>query len=293
MSDQAAPLYQLALQANAQPADPAQGRGVIVVVGSRPGVGATTIAVNLAQRLSDLGQAIVVVDAEIGKPDATRCLGLDPQGAFVDLICGDSATCDAVYPLPNGMAVIGGSVDRIHRDVDTQSVSSRLTEAIRWLGRYFDWALFDGGHFDQPLTNQIGQHATHVLLVVDDQTDAVDAYTTLKCLVRRDMAPSAHTVMMLFNRTIVTDDAKAKYRGIVRTARRYLDIDIPLAGYVYENENPSHLLAQLAQTISGTSTATSNGKKGFHNSTRDVRRPIDQRNTGTSMGVKMREIGQD
>lgn len=272
MTDQAAPLYQLASHAIAERATPAQESRVIVVVGTRPAAGATTTAINLAQSLSESGQEAVVIDADVGQPDATYRMGLQPNRSLADLIQGDITTCDAIYPSAHGIAMIAGSIAPIDRDLDRQTVGSRVAEASRWLRGHFDWTLIDGGRLDDRLAIQLHQHATHTVLVVDEQTDAVDAYTAItklvrqkalvrqEALVRHETAPHAPPITLLFNRTMMMDDATAKYRGIQRTARQFLDIDISLAGYVYENENPSQLLGQLTQTLSGARTAAVLGK---------------------------------
>ena len=63
MSDQASKLRELA--GSAGPKGPSKSSGIpmVAVTGSRAGVGATTVAMNLAAALSDRGERVVLIDA--------------------------------------------------------------------------------------------------------------------------------------------------------------------------------------------------------------------------------------
>lgn len=87
---------------------------VIRVSSQKGGVGKTTIAVNLACALSDMGYGVLLVDADTANPSCGFYLGLeDANIGFVDVISGKASPDKAIVKYnPTGLYVLPGTVHK-------------------------------------------------------------------------------------------------------------------------------------------------------------------------------------
>jgi pilus assembly protein CpaE len=95
---------------------------VIGVLGSKGGVGATTVAINLAAALSleskqTHNRPFVLLDANLQQPDIALLLGTQPEHTLVDLMRTDAIeqkvfdACSAVVPGTNGLRIVSAPLD--------------------------------------------------------------------------------------------------------------------------------------------------------------------------------------
>ena len=80
----------------------------MVTSAGQPGVGATTVAVNLAEKLSGQGQRVVLVDADLDGASATGRYGLAPSRTLVDVLAGQCLLSEALLPLGFGGRILPG-----------------------------------------------------------------------------------------------------------------------------------------------------------------------------------------
>src|SRR5262245_32358661 len=141
MPDQAEKLRSMVAGAKAAPR---AGHGVtlpptIVVTGGKGGVGATTVAINLAAALVQNARRTVLVDAA-PHADVAEVLGVDVErrGTLEDLLSGARSATDILCEGPAGIVLVGGrwaterSPDRSPQSCD------RLVEALASLETNFD-----------------------------------------------------------------------------------------------------------------------------------------------------------
>lgn len=114
---------------------------IIGVLGGKGGVGKTTLISNLATALTELGQDVVAVDANLTTPNLGLHLGMHlAKNTLHDVLKGEKRIEHATYYHPTGFKVIPASiaVDDL-RDVDV----GRLPEVtLNLLGRA-DYVLID------------------------------------------------------------------------------------------------------------------------------------------------------
>jgi MinD superfamily P-loop ATPase len=71
---------------------------VICVTGGKGGVGKTTVSVNLAEALVNMGYRVALTDADVDAPDAAILLGLtldNPVDVFITMPLIDESQCNA------------------------------------------------------------------------------------------------------------------------------------------------------------------------------------------------------
>ena len=81
---------------------------MIVVAGGKGGVGATTVAVNLAAALADREHRVVMVDAARQHADLAQVAGVGPisGGTVADVLAGKCRAVDALFPGPGGTLLL-------------------------------------------------------------------------------------------------------------------------------------------------------------------------------------------
>src|SRR2546421_4533550 len=113
MNDQAKLLRQLVREeAENRPAHADDHARLIVVAAGKGGVGATTVAANLAIALSRAGHACVLVDGHPHTADATTLCGLDAQFGVSHVVAGWRSAEETLLAGPGGIQVLPGVWDR-------------------------------------------------------------------------------------------------------------------------------------------------------------------------------------
>jgi polysaccharide biosynthesis transport protein len=115
---------------------------VIQVTSSCPGEGKTTIAVSLAISAASAGLKVVLVDADLRHPAASRFFRLEEEKGLVDLLIG-VATADQVSRFYKDLkltVIPAGSKSLNPPDV---LGSERMKELISHLGQTFDYVVLD------------------------------------------------------------------------------------------------------------------------------------------------------
>ncbi len=84
---------------------------LILLTSGKGGVGKTTLTSNLAAALSDLGENVIAMDANLTTPNLGLQLGMHlvPR-TLHDVLRGDTRLRDAIYPHPYGFKVIPASI---------------------------------------------------------------------------------------------------------------------------------------------------------------------------------------
>src|SRR3954471_1539114 len=108
MSDQAEKLRRLSMGASIEPCDAPASLPMVVVAGARNGVGATTVAVNLAAAIADRGARVLVVDADEGGNELADMAGVgrNVEHCAADVMSGKCSVLDAVVDGPMGLRVL-------------------------------------------------------------------------------------------------------------------------------------------------------------------------------------------
>ena len=189
MHDQADMLRQLARSAAGAEATPCAPLRMVLVCGGKGGVGTTTVTLQLAAALAQLGRGSVLVDADLGCADATSLLGLAPRDGIDALLEGRCGIEAVVATLADGMQVLPAAWAPSHPSQPTVAAGRRLLAELRRLPSDSGWIVVDGGSRRSPLCDLLWQQAARVLMVTTVEDVAVmDTYARIKSMVAASAA---------------------------------------------------------------------------------------------------------
>jgi flagellar biosynthesis protein FlhG len=229
-----------AIDASAAPQRRKAGQRLVVVSGGKPGVGATTLAVNLAATFASEALRVVLVDANLhGAGLAAQC-GISAALGIHDVLSGQKTIHEALQRGAAGMQVLAGNTQPDSRGSVNERSLQRLLRQMRSLEPYVDWLIVDAGNHPTDLAAQLWLIAEVVLLVTTPEAVAVmDTYALIKTLLARHSLPSP--IELIVNQVDGAIGAADVHRRIDQSCRRFLGMSLNLAG-----EIPSSKRAALA-----------------------------------------------
>ncbi|MGE5620242.1 MAG: polysaccharide biosynthesis tyrosine autokinase [Sphingomonadaceae bacterium] len=145
-----------------------EAASTVLITSSRPRDGKTTMVAQLGIALAKAGQAVLLLDGDVRKPQLHRHFGLDPnEPGLAQLLLGEVAVGECVRPTGyTGLSVIlSGAASEEHAELLD---SDRFSELMACLAAEFDFVLVDspalGLYTDgAALASRVGR----ALLVVD------------------------------------------------------------------------------------------------------------------------------
>ncbi len=211
---------------------------MIVVTGGKAGVGATTVAVNLAAVLADRGERVLAIDAAEHRNDLAELAGLGRESNFLlsDVISGNCGVADAIVQGPVGMQVLAarGRVSP-RRGIESRRNSSpsadfsrgapqRLLAELETLRGAVDLIVVDAGNGLTAWTRRFWQRAQLVVLVATTSDAALLAtYAAIKLSSADGIRPP---MRMLVNQSASEGEADDAHRRVDLACSRFLSRSI-------------------------------------------------------------------
>ncbi len=205
----------------------------MAVTGGRPGVGATTAAINLAAALADAGQRVVLVDAALAEANLPRLAGLDRHAnphALREVLAGNRSALAAMQPGPAGALILADDSPLDRSPDDSRRTLQRLISELRKLAEVADLVVVDTGSGITPWTRRLWQRACQVLVVTTSDDIALrDSYATIKLAAHRQLAAP---IRLLINRCERPLDADLAHRRLASACRQHLGRDVHALPYL-------------------------------------------------------------
>jgi flagellar biosynthesis protein FlhG len=206
----------------------------LTAIGSgKGGTGKTFIAVALAQAFADLGERVLLCDADLGLANASVQLGLASGGDLLGLLAGRIVLDDAVARVETNshagfdlLSAPAGSGALVDADAET---AERLAALLKRAPGY-DRVLIDLGAGVGAATMTLAAHADDTLVVTTpDPASLTDAYAFAKLMLRRT---GGRAPAIVVNMAAGTGEAKRTADALIRSAQTFLKTVPAYLGFV-------------------------------------------------------------
>ncbi|MEO0557638.1 MAG: P-loop NTPase [Bacteroidota bacterium] len=153
---------------------------ILAVVSGKGGVGKSTLAVNLAETLSDAGRRVALLDVDLCQTSCATLLNEEPSASAVAAASGAVALERIPHTTASGVTLIlGGSSARPGGVPDT--LYDVLDDALDHAARQHDVVLIDApAGIEAPVRWALDRADAAVLVLVGEPTSVTGAYTLAK-----------------------------------------------------------------------------------------------------------------
>jgi flagellar biosynthesis protein FlhG len=227
MSDQADKLRELVESASPPECDAAPGPPMIVVAGGKGGVGATTVAVNLAAALADREHRVVLVDAARQHADLAQVagVGLITGGTVADVLVGKCGAVDALAPGPAGTLLLADRWAPQASPDYSRHAQQRLLAELQSLHDVADLLVVDAGSGLNTWTRRFWLRAALVIVVTTtDDVAVMDTYAAIKLSTAESIASEQRILINQCESSESTEDVKQR---LSTACQRFLGREVP------------------------------------------------------------------
>jgi len=200
------------------------------VTGGKGGVGKTNVSVNLGVAAAEMGQQVMLLDADLGLANIDVVLGLHPQYDLSHVMRGERTLEEVLIEGPSGLKVIPGASG-------VQALAELSPAEHTGLIRAFSEVACDTGLLIVDTAAGISDtvlsfsRAAHEIVVVvcDEPASITDAYAIIK-LLNRDHGHRRFRI--LANMVRSAQEGRELYNKMCRVTDRYLDVTLGFMGAV-------------------------------------------------------------
>lgn len=211
---------------------------VITITSGKGGVGKSSLAINIAIQLSQLGKKVVVFDADFGLANIEVMLGIRPQYNMADLMFRGMDLNAIITSGPENVSFIsGGSGIQELAKMNREQVIY-LIKKLTELDHYADVIIVDTGAGISDSVLEFVVASEEVLLVATPEpTSITDAYALLKALNRKAEFQRTETkIRMVANRVKSEAEGQNLYEKMSIVVDKFLNIPLDYMGIVPQDE---------------------------------------------------------
>ncbi len=226
---------------------------VVAVTGGKGGVGKTNVAVNLGVALSQGGNKVMLLDADLGLANVDVVLGLHANYDLSHVLRGERELSDVIIEGPAGLKVVPGASGVQAMAELSQAEHIGIIHAFSEVGDDLDTLIVDTAAGISNAVVSFSRAAQEVVVVVCDEPASItDAYALIK-LLNRDYGIERFRI--LTNMVRSSQEGQELYNKICRVTDRYLDALMVHAGMIpYDEQMRKAVKSQKPVVLSAPSS---------------------------------------
>jgi flagellar biosynthesis protein FlhG len=202
----------------------------LVLTSGKGGVGTSNLALNLAVALGELGERVVLVDADLGLANIDLLCGLAPASDLGDVLVGDQPLAEAIVQGPAGIRIVPGAHGMRTLVEVLGDAPARLVAELAELEAEADFVLVDAGSGLAPSIMTLAAAADEVVLVTTPEpTSVADAHAAINRL-RRLAGPPR--LLAVVNQAASAAEASDVLDRLSASSRQFLGTVVTGLGYV-------------------------------------------------------------
>ncbi|MCW3792177.1 MinD/ParA family protein [Paenibacillus sp. LS1] len=206
---------------------------IITVASGKGGVGKSNFTLNFALALQGLGKKVLVFDADIGMANIDVLMGTSSSYNLYHLLYRQKSIREIIQLGASGLPYIAGGSGMKElfslSDRDLEFFASQVED----IAQEMDYVIFDtGAGLSRENMTFIGAADECLIITTPEPTSITDAYALVKVMHGQE---NATPFRMIVNRVEDEREAERVADKIAGVARRFLQTDIPLLGYISED----------------------------------------------------------
>jgi len=206
---------------------------LLAVAGGKGGVGTTTLALNLALAISELGSRMVLADMNVYRADIAPLCGLSENTSVADVLEARRDVHEALQAGPGGVQILPGVWAPSEPATVNESAINRLLSQLRRIGRHAEVVMLDLGSGSHDMMRQLWSACDMIVLVTTpDDVSVMDAYATIKTVA----ADSEGAIFLAINQVTDLEHAENVFARLANSCQRFLMRHIDFAGKVPRDE---------------------------------------------------------
>lgn len=213
---------------------------VIAVTSGKGGVGKTTLLINLAIALSNLGKRVYILDLDLGTADVDVLLSIKCRYNIVDLFNGEKSLLEIAVPAPGNIFVIPGSsgIQELTQLKDRQF--AQVISTFNQLDGVSDIILIDtGAGISKDVTNFLLASDEVIVVTTPEPHAMMDAYAIMKVMHINNCSAKQ---MLLVNRAESDSDGNLVAERLLAVVNHYLKKEVCYLGHVLDDKIVSRSL---------------------------------------------------
>lgn len=208
---------------------------VMTITSGYPGVGKTSVVINVAAALAARGLRVLVIDENYGPENVCGFLGIRPNFDIRHVMRQTCKLEDALVELPSGVCILGASGGARTLPSLRQHEQEQLMNCFGRLDGRFDRVLIDTSCDSAVAQSMFSIAVQDTIIVSSAATDAITAsYTLVK---RMRNYQSGRRYYLLLNRVACESNAQVIAENLKKVAHRYLATPLECLGSVPLDDN--------------------------------------------------------
>ncbi|HMM21579.1 MAG TPA: MinD/ParA family protein [Selenomonadales bacterium] len=216
---------------------------VITVTSGKGGVGKTNLTVNLALALANMGQRVLILDADLGLANVELILGCTPRYNLLNLLEDGYSIEDIIVDGPRGVKFVSGGSGLCELADLSEAQLQKIINQVVLFDRWATVILVDTGAGIHQSVLSFVLAADEVLVVTTPEPTAIaDAYALMKAY------SSNHgrlPLKLVVNRVTDMVEGQLVTDKLTKVAERFLGLPIESLGFIHED--PSVMRAVKSQ----------------------------------------------
>lgn len=203
---------------------------VITVTGGKGGVGKSSVSLNLAVCLCQLGKKVMIFDADLGLANIDVMLGLKVSKNLGHVLRGECELKQIIQTGPYGLRIVPASSGLKEMAELSVTEHAGLIRAFSSLDEDIDFLIVDTAAGISDMVLSFCRAAQDVLMVVcNEPTSFADAYAQMKVL---SQDYEVNKFKIIANQVHSIEEGKLMFSMLVSVTDRFLDVTLELVSCI-------------------------------------------------------------
>lgn len=219
---------------------------VITVTSGKGGVGKSNTAINLAIQFRQMGQRVIILDADFGLANIEIMFGTVPKHNLCDLIYQGKNIKDIITWGPGGVGFISGGSGIAGLSNLSRDYLIYIIQNLAQLDAIADIVIVDtGAGISDAVLEFLVASGEIILVTTPEPTSITDSYSLLKALNRHArFSVETSQIKVMANKVESAEEGKALFTKLNAVVARYLKLPISYLGSIPQDQNLSRAVMQ-------------------------------------------------